>query len=164
MHSDGWFTGDRQEIGICALFDRRDGDQGGDTIQYWLKAYDEVMYIEVPRRSNVFSSHFVMKIKVEEEGKMRLKARLCPHVNRGIMKDEVIKDSATAQLDTIRLTLSMSDTMGIRIGCVDVKEAYLQSGSIKRLIYVRPPKELAKRGILWRLNKMPYGITEAGRQ
>lgn len=45
----------------------------------------------------------------------------------------------------------------------------MQSGPIKQTIYVRPPEEWAltrdyKRGTLWRLTKLPYGIVEASRQ
>ena len=65
----------------------------------------------------------------------------------------------------IRLMLCLSAMFGFRLGHLDVKGAYMQSGPIKRDIYVRPPKELnPKPGELWHLLKLPYGIIEAGRQ
>lgn len=131
----------------------------------WKEAYEEIAESNVSRGENVIASHVVYKLKVDEEGKMKLKARICPHGNRDIEKDDVRKDSATAQFDTIRMALSMSTRMSAVLGHVDIKGAYLQSGPIKRTIYVRPPRELAvRRGTLWKLTKLPYGITEAGRQ
>jgi len=53
-----------------------------------------------------------------------------------------------------------------RLGLVDISGAYMQSGPIRRSIYVRPPREWhnTERGHVWQLLKLPYGITEAGRQ
>lgn len=42
------------------------------------------------------NSHVVFKFKVEEKGKIRLKARPFLHVNRDIKKDNIRKDSLTA--------------------------------------------------------------------
>lgn len=48
---------------------------------------------------------------------------------------------------------------------VDISSVYMQSGHIKRTIYVRPPREWdgGTRRYKDRLLKVPYGITEAGR-
>lgn len=130
----------------------------------WSEAYEEVTEASVPMNSNVLDSHFVYKIKIEEAGKKRLKARLCPHGNRDRMKGKMRNDSATARFDVIRLLLSTATLLDFSIGCIDIKGAYLQSGPITRTIYVRPPRELGIRGVLWNLLKLPYGISEAGRQ
>ena len=96
---------------------------------------------------------------------MKMKARLCPHSNHDSGKDSVRKDSATAQFDVIRLMLSIATLLSFDIGLIDINGAYLQSGPIKRDIYVRPPIEVGeRRGVLWKLVKLPYGITEARRQ
>ena len=131
----------------------------------WADAYVEVKEVDVPKGANVIGSHIVYKVKVEENNRKRLKARLCPHGNHDNEKDSVRKDSATAQFDVIRLLCSIATILRFKLSCLDIKGAYLQSGPIQRDIYVRPPHELQmKRDILWKLTKMPYGITEAGRQ
>lgn len=95
---------------------------------------------------------------------MRLKARLCPHGNRDKMKHQIRKDSATAQFDVIRLLLSIATILQLRLGCVDIKGVYLQSGPIQRKIFVRPSKEItSERGYVWRLTKLSYRISETGR-
>ncbi len=119
----------------------------------------------IPGDANLISSHVAYKIKVTEEDKLKLKARICPHGNRDKDKDGIRKDSAAAQFPTIRLMLSLSALMGFRVGTIDISAAYLQSGPIKREIFVRPPKEHnGRRGVIWKLLKLPYGIAEAGRQ
>lgn len=115
----------------------------------WSDAYIEVEETEVSRHANVITEHFVHKMKVEEGDKKRLKARLCPHENMDKMKSSVRKDSATAQFDFIRLLCCLASILHLRMGCTDIKGAYLQSGPIKRDIYVKPRPECnARRGVL----------------
>lgn len=94
---------------------------------------------------------------------MRLKSRICTHGNRDRMKDDIRKDSSTAQFNVIRMTLSKATDMDDVLGHVEIRGAYIQSGPIQRTIYVRPPRKWeAQEEILWRLTKLPYGIKEAG--
>jgi len=61
--------------------------------------------------------------------------------------------------------LSLATVLNFRLGCVDIKRAYLQSGHINRTIFLRRPRELElPRNTLRRLLKLPYGISEVGRQ
>lgn len=104
------------------------------------------------------------KIKLGEHGK-RLKARLCPHGSRNKEKDGIRKDSSTAKFDFIRLLVSIAACSNLSLASIDIKGAYLQSGLTKRDIYIRLPREYnGPRGVLWNLNKLPYGIVESGRQ
>lgn len=114
----------------------------------------------------MIGSHMVYKVKTDEQGRLKLKARICPHGNGDAEKDEVLKDSTTAQLDIIRIVFTISTLVPFKTGFVDINGAHLQSGPIRRDIYVRPPKELdfSRPGRIWNLAKPPYGITEAGRQ
>lgn len=131
----------------------------------WANAYEQVDEAEVPTKANVIPSHVVYKVKTSEDGSQVLKARIVPNGNRDSEKDDVRKDSSTAQFDVIRLLLAVTTFLGMRLAMADVKGAYLQSGPIRREIYVRPPREWkGQRGTLWRLTKLPYGIVEAGRQ
>lgn len=130
----------------------------------WEGAIERIPEKDVPRHANVISSHIIYKVK-QEEGHKRMKARLCPHGNRDKLRGHIRKDSATARFNIIRIILSLATLFDFSIACADIKGAYLHSGPITRQLYVRPPKELDEdRGILWRLIKMPYGISEAGRQ
>lgn len=131
----------------------------------WKNAYVEVQDKTVPRDANVISSHVIYKVKTEEDGARRLKARIVPHGNHDSEKEEIRKDSSNAQLFVVRLLLSLVTFLDFRIATADITGAYLQSGPIKRDIYVRPPRDWGcDRSILWKLLKLPYGIVEAGRQ
>lgn len=96
----------------------------------------------------------------------RLKARIFPHGNRNKMKGDIRKDAARDQFDVIRLLVILVTMLHISLGIVDIKGAYIQSGLIKRKIYIRPPLNWKKsaRGTLWKLLKQLYGIIEAGRK
>lgn len=53
----------------------------------------------------------------------------------------------------------------MKLGCVGIKTAYLQSGPFERKICVPTPEEIGViRGTLWRLRKPAYGINEVDRQ
>lgn len=135
----------------------------------WCKNIEHVEDTDVPRNSNIISSHVLYKVKVDEDDNKKMKARICPHGNRDLEKNNIRNDSTNAQFDMIRLLLFLSLMFSFRLGGLDVKGAYMKSGDITRLLYVRPPKELTNiyesmRGKLWRLLRLPYGISEAGRQ
>lgn len=135
----------------------------------WEPNVQPVPECDVPRSNNIMSSHVGYKLKTHEDGSLDLKARICPHGNRDQEKDTVRSDSTNAQFDVIRLLLFMAVILHFRIGVLDIKGAYMKSGDIQRLLYVRPPRDLILmyrelRNVLWKLLRMPYGISEAGRQ
>lgn len=104
-------------------------------------------------------------MKTEENGKRFTKAQIVPHGNHDDEKDDVRKDSSNAPLFVIRLLLSLVTFFGFRIATADIKGAFLQSGPIKRDLYVRPPRQWSTiQGILRKLLMLPYGIGDAGRQ
>lgn len=125
----------------------------------WTDSYVPVNERDVPNDANIITSHVVYKIKTSEDGSRKLKSRIVPHGNRDDKKDSIRKDSATVQLNIIRLPLSLVTFLGFRLGAADIKGAYLQSGPIQRTIYVRPPREWYRRDathwrVLWKLTKL----------
>ena len=132
----------------------------------WINSFEPISEAEVPRnKSNIVTCHTLYRIKQNEHGERKLKARIVPHGNRDKEKHNIRGDSAAVQFDAIRLTLSMASIRKYRLALVDIKGAFMQSGNTKRRIYVRPPREWkGDRGILWKLIRLPYGIKEAGRQ
>ena len=47
---------------------------------------------------------------------------------------------------------------------MDIKVAFLQGKEIERDIYVKPPAQVKKEGIIWKLSKVAYGLCDASRQ
>lgn len=63
------------------------------------------------------------------------------------------------------MVLSMLYILPMRLRCINIKTAYRQSDPITLESFLQPPAELnVKRNYLWKLNKLLYGVTEAGRQ
>ena len=46
---------------------------------------------------------------------------------------------------------------------MDITAAFLQSENIDRDVYIRPPKDIKKRGVLWKLIKPVYGLGDSAR-
>lgn len=120
-------------------------------------------------KGNIISSHVLYKARTDESGTHILKPRLVLHGNHDDEKDLFRKDAATAQLNIIRLLLSITAFLNFRLGTADIKGAYLRSGQMKPDIYVTPPEEWSsmlayQRRAMWRLTNFPYRIVAAGRQ
>lgn len=162
----------KDSFGTDHITVRRGGNRGVNhaaiaTVNHFsncTEPYQAVPEEEVSKGENIISSHDVYILKDDKKGKMRLKARIFSHVNRDRMKYDVFKDSATAQLDVLRMDLSISTSMEAVLGDFDFKEAQLHTYPIQRTKYVRPLQELgAKQEALRMLTKLPYRITEEGR-
>lgn len=79
------------------------------------------------------------------------------------MKDNVRKYSIRAQFDMIRIALSAATGMNAVLFPVGIQGAHFQNFPIPLNIRAIPPKYLCvQREALWRFNKLPYGIKEAG--
>ena len=118
------------------------------------------VYEEVDRcGQDLMSLHWVVKPKVID-GTLKMKARLVAGGDEE--KVEVRKDSPTCSKPSVRLCLMLLSSFGWRLKSIDIKCAFLQTDSISREIFVRPPKE-ANTNKVWRLKKTVYGLMDASR-
>lgn len=64
------------------------------------------------------------------------------------------------------MCLLISTALAVRfdIATADVKGAYMQSGQIRRALYIRSPTQIEKRNTICKFQHLPYGIVEAGHQ
>lgn len=131
----------------------------------WTDAYQEVAERGLPKGANLISSHVVFKVKTNDDGSLKLKGRIVVHGNRDDDKDLVRSDSAAADMMIVILVISLAAILGFNLATADIKGAYMQSGPIRREVYLRPPRDFYhKRGVVWKLLKLPYGMADAGRQ
>lgn len=56
-------------------------------------------------------------------------------------KDIIKKDSSTSQFEVICLHVSTMASSNVSLASIDIKATYLQSGPVKRHIYLRHPIE-----------------------
>ena len=47
---------------------------------------------------------------------------------------------------------------------VDIRAAFLQAKGLEREVFMAPPKDIQKPGILWKLRKPLYGLNDASRK
>jgi len=59
--------------------------------------------------------------------------------------------------------LAIAANQGFELRAVDISAAFLQGRELDREVYVRPPPEFRKPGVVWKLLKGLYGLKEAAR-
>ena len=103
----------------------------------------------------------------EKEGhdgqKVKVKARL---VARGFQeKSNVQSDSPTVQKESLKIFLAMCSKLKTeKLRSIDITAAFLQAEELKRDVFINPPKDVKEEGVVWKLRKPLYGLTDAGRQ
>ena len=95
------------------------------------------------------------------EGKRKIKARL---VARGYEENTSMRtDSPTCTKECFRLMLILVSSYRWKCNTIDIKSAFLQGKPIEREVFIRPPRECRKEGILWKLKTTVYGLNDASR-
>ena len=109
---------------------------------------------------NLMSVRWVITEKMKS-GKKVVKARL---VARGFEEDTngLRKDSPTCSREAVRLAVSIASTKKWKCHTLDVTAAYLQGNKIERDVFVKPPPEFDN-GMIWKLKKTVYGLSDAAR-
>ena len=106
------------------------------------------------------SLRWVLKDKIDDEGKTICKARLCA---RGFEEEQDFRtDSPTCSREGIRLFFATTAANKWNLHSMDVKGAFLQGKAIDREVTIKPPKE-ANTDRLWVLLKCTYGLADAPR-
>ena len=117
---------------------------------------------EVPPQANVIGSHVLYKLKLNDDGSLKLKARIAPHGNEDDLKDLLASDCSTCPPTGLRIVESIASLMKWRLYKADVKSAFLQTGPARREVYVKPPRESAQRAThMWLLLTAAYGLVNA---
>lgn len=157
------FTITRMQYAPSCITTKASEDEHHDN---WRTAYYEVSGSDVPSIANIISLHVFYKVNTEETVRHRLKSRIVPHLNRDRIQYDVRKYSTTAKFNNIRFMLAMTTFFPMRLGVVHISAVYMQSGPITRQFLVRSPLECngTKRDLLFKLTKLPYVVSEAGRQ
>lgn len=126
-----------------------------DEMAAWIK-YS--VYKEVPdTNQKTVSTRWV----VTEKGPGKFKARL---VVRGFEEDEeTAADSPTGESSSTRIVYALAAANGWIVETIDIKAAFLQSRKLDRVVFVKPPRNLKKVGLIWQLEKPAYGLADSSR-
>ena len=60
--------------------------------------------------------------------------------------------------------MALSANFHFKLASVDIQAAFLQSKVLDRDVFVEPPSDIKKQGIIWKLNKPLYGLDDASRK
>ena len=132
-----------------------------DEEQKFRKTVREIPIHEVPKNSNIITSHVIYKAKENNDGSFRMKARIAPHGNKDKDKDRLKTDSSQCTPTGIRILLSISALMQWHLAKIDFTSAFLQTGEAKRDDYVVPLRECRRKSFYWLLLTSAYGLVNA---
>ena len=125
----------------------------------------EVDRNEVPEGYQILSIIWVEVWKNSSLGKRYIKSRLCVRGNLEKSSNVMQTYAPTASREILMACLSVMTNSKWRLQSMDVEKAFLQSGPIDRLVFVRPPKGAGTSpNIVWKLNTAAYGLTDAARR
>merc|ERR1712229_25437 len=57
--------------------------------------------------------------------------------------------------------MALSANFNFKIVSMDIRAAFLQVKTLDREVFVRPPKDQEKEGVIWKLLKPLYGLDDA---
>merc|ERR1712030_168749 len=108
-------------------------------------------------------SRWVITRKEKADGqKCEYKGRL---VAKGFQeKSSPQADSPTMRRESLKLFFTLAANEGFQLRIVDIRAAFLQAKNLEREIFLLPPKDVQKEGIIWRLKKPLYGLNDASRK
>ena len=125
--------------------------------------FEEVEEENVEEGANVIGSRWVVTKKERQDGqKEAIKARL---VAQGFQEsNKPQSDAPAAHRESFKLFLAVAAMKEFEICSPDICAAFLQAKGLDRDVYVRPPKDIKKDGIVWKLVKPLYGLDDASRR
>ena len=117
--------------------------------------------IEDVGQSRIGSRWVVTEKETHDGMKTKTKSRL---VVRGFQEEEQPRsDSPTLAKESMKTMISIAANEGWKVRALDVTNAYLQAKPVDRDIFVEPPKDLKKPGVIWKLLKSVYGTFDGSR-
>ena len=108
-------------------------------------------------------SRWIITEKQKHDGqKQDYKARL---VAKGFQEiDQPQSDSPTAAKESFKLLMALSANFNFKIVSMNIIAASLQAKTLEREVLLRPPKDIEKEGVIWKLLKPLYGLDDASRK
>ena len=127
-----------------------------------LKTYETFEEIKDEGQETIGSRWIVTEKQKHDGQKQAYKARL---VAKGFQEiDQPQSDSPTAAKESFKLLMALSANFNFKIVSMDIRAAFLQAKTLDREVFVRPPKDIEKEGVIWKLLKPLYSLDDASRK
>ena len=108
-------------------------------------------------------SRWVVTEKEKHDGqKLQTKARLVARGFQETMKPQ--SDSPTVSKESFKILMAILANNDFKLASVDIRAAFLQSSTLDRDVYMLPPADIRKPGVIWKLKKPLYGLDYASRK
>ena len=124
----------------------------------FMKTVREVSVDKVPKGSNVITSHVIYKVKANDDGKLKMKARIAPHGNKDKDRDLLKTDSAQCLPTGIRILISIAMIMKWLLAKINFFSAFLQTGDAKPDVCAITPQECNRISSYWLLLTSAYNL------
>ena len=127
------------------------------------QTFEEVSKKDLSADSNVIGSRWVITEKQKQDGqKQNIKARLVARGFQEVNKPQ--SDAPAAHRESFKLFMAVAAQENFEITSLDIRAAFLQAKTLDRPVFVRPPKDIKREGIVWKLLKPLYGLDDASRR
>ena len=130
-------------------------------LKSFLETVEQIPWSDVPDGSNIIGSHGIFKMKTNDDGSLKLKARIALHGNEDSQKAEMKTDCCICSPTGIRIVVMVAAFFGWCLNLLDSLTAFLQTGDASRLVYVIPRKEYKDRRFVWLLLVAVYGLVNS---
>ena len=89
----------------------------------------------------------------------KTKARLVARGFQESLKPQ--SDSPTVSKESFKMLMAVAANDNFKLASVDIRAAFLQSRTLDRDVFMLPPPDIRKQGVIWRLKKPLYGLDDA---
>ena len=104
----------------------------------------------------------VTKKEKHDGQKLQYKARLVARGFQECLKPQ--SDSPTAAKESVKLLMAVAANNGFKLASLDIRAAFLQSKTLDRDVFIKPPEDIKKPGVIWRLLKPLYRLDDVSRK
>ena len=111
----------------------------------------------------IIGSKWVVTSKEKHDGqKQETKARLVARGFQDTMKPQ--PDSPTVSKESFKMLMAVAANDNFKLASVDIRAAFLQSRTLDRDVFMLPPPDIRKQGVIWRLKKPLYGLDDTSQK
>ena len=73
-------------------------------------------------------------------------------------------DSPTVLEESFKMLMAVAANSNFKLASVNIRATFLQSRTLDRDVFVEPPPDIKKQGVIWKLKKPLYGLDDASRK
>ena len=124
--------------------------------------YDVFEEVE-DKGQETIGSRWVVTAKEKHYGqKQNTKARLVACEFQETLKPQ--SDSLTVSKESFKMLMAVAANNNFKLALVDIIATFLQSRTLDRNIFMLPPPDIRKQGLIWRIKKPLYSLDDASRK